>query len=458
MKNIFRIITIEPSYFLFIIVLEWLKEIDANLWLQKTCRLDHLIEPDLNTQCDDEKKGLLYVTEVNSKYGSVASFLSVIIAMFAAIWSDEAGRRRRPLIFISLFGIFLRALSGCLNSYFWHWNPSIAVASWVTIYSTTGGIAMMLIISQTYLCDISDAEDRTMRLVLSTAVRAVGTIAGKGGFGFVLRWVGFLYFYALCLLLSVISLILAVILIRDTSVPVEKKVRFGQMFSLRRVLLIDSFKVTFSRKLAGKRTIIVLLLVANVAINCTSVGELSVLYVYLRRRFQWDERMYSKYVFFKFSASTLGALFCSFVLSKRLKIHDGLIGILATVCDTMAITGLLFAFENWQLYTIPVMDMFHGTVYTVSISFMSKYYDKSELGRLNAVNGAFMLLVPFSYYMYNKVLQITFDVLPSAFCLLSIVLNVTIFLCFVGSYFLSKKFASSKPVTKEEEPMASCVK
>ena len=105
------------------------------------------------------------------------------------------------------------------------------------------------------------------------------------------------------------------------------------------------------------------------------------MYPYLRYRFGWDERNYSTFMFYKLSISCLGkiynllasvevdefslikfnlrthfvylflgVLFCSIVLSRCLKIHDGVIGAFAASLDTMAVIGLLFATQIWQLY------------------------------------------------------------------------------------------------------------
>ena len=41
---------------------------------------------------------------------------------------------------------------------------------------------------------------------------------------------------------------------------------------------------------------------------------------------------------------------CTFVMSKVLKLHDGLIGTFAAAMDTLAAVGFFFAVQEWQLY------------------------------------------------------------------------------------------------------------
>ncbi|XP_065210809.1 probable peptidoglycan muropeptide transporter SLC46 [Planococcus citri] len=444
----FKHVTVEPSLLIFLVVYDWIKGIDTNLFLQKACRTNSTSEPDLNTRCDDEKAGILFITEIGLGYQPIVVFISLLAAIFAAYWSDEAGRRRRPLIYIPIVGLTFHALSGCLHSYFWQWQPMTAVISFVVLESLYAGVSVMILGCQVYVCDVSDKESRTMRLGIVGAIKLTGLLLGKGGSGFILRSLGFFYAYLLCFILAVCGLVFGLILINDTSVPVDKKVPLYHFFNLKRVLF-GSFKVVFSRNLGRNRIVVSLLLVTNIAVILTLFGELSVLYSYLRYRFEWDEREYSEFMFFKFFGSLLGILFSSFVLSKWLKIHDGLVGILAGSFDTIAILVLLFANQIWQLYLIPVIDLFHGTTMTVCISFMSKYYHVNELGRLNAVNGVFSLTVPLAYFAYNTIFQKTMDTYPSAFCLLSVVLDIGIVLCFCGSYFFSKKFDSEKSTNQE---------
>ncbi|XP_065210831.1 probable peptidoglycan muropeptide transporter SLC46 [Planococcus citri] len=449
-------VTVEPSFLIFLVVYDWIKGLDTNLFLQKACRPNSTTQPDLkNTQCDDERSGILFVTEVGLKYQPVVVFIGLLGVIFASYWSDEAGRRRRPLIYISILAQILHALSGCLNSYFWQWKPIIAVLSWAVLESLCSGMSLMLVGCSMYICDISDTQSRTMRLGIIGAIRLTSLVLGRGGSGFMLHHFGFLNSYSLCFVFSMCALIFALIFIKDNSVSVEKKNTFYHVFNLKRTIF-GSFRVVFNRNLGRKRVTVTLLIIANITVILTFFGELSVLYPYLRHRFGWNEQKYSEYMILKLTISSFGILFCSLVLSKRLKIHDGLIGILAGCFDTIAILVLMFANQVWQLYLVPVIDLFHGTAMTICISFMSKYYGADEIGRLNAVNGIFALIVPFTFMAYNAIFRRTLDTYPSAFCLVSVVLDVGIVLCFCGAYYFSKKFDAEKTKKREVTEEKCC--
>lgn len=45
----------------------------------------------------------------------------------------------------------------------------------------------------------------------------------------------------------------------------------------------------------------------------------------------------------------VGGMLCTLIMSKVMKLHDGIIGTFAGLMDTLAAVGFFFAVENWQL-------------------------------------------------------------------------------------------------------------
>ncbi|XP_065210808.1 lysosomal proton-coupled steroid conjugate and bile acid symporter SLC46A3-like [Planococcus citri] len=450
-EKIAEYVTVEVSFFCFCVTNEIMKFLNDNLYLQKACRFNQTIEPDLDTPCDDEGLGILFVSEISSKYAPISFFLSHVITIFATSWSDEAGRRRRPLIFIPLISQIITALLGCVYSYFWYIEPTYAVFSEIIIHGTSGGMSLITYASQMYLCDICLMESRTMRLGVLGAIKVITILIGKGGSGFILRSFGFLFSYFLCYLVSTMGLVLGLLFIKDMSIPMEKQKKIHQFINIG--VVVDSFRVVFKKSLGRKRIVVLSLLVTNVISYFTTCGEFAVMYLYLRYRFRWDERKYSAFMLYKFSVSTFGILFSSVILSRRLKWHDGLIGMFAGFWDTMAVIGLFFASLDWQIYLIPLLDVFHGTALTVSTSFMSKYYDSTELGRLGAVYNVVGLAAPFAYPLYNVIFQKTLDTsFPAAFCVASVALDIITVVLYGAAYLYAKKLDKQNSIGVDGNP------
>ncbi|XP_065210821.1 probable peptidoglycan muropeptide transporter SLC46 [Planococcus citri] len=443
-----KVITVEPAYFFYWSTYVIADSAYTNLLLQKKCRVSTLAEPDLNTPCDDEKQGVVFATEMNSFYRMVMLLLALIVAIFMSSWSDEAGKRRRPLIFLPIIGLIFQSIFGCLHSYFWSWIPTSAVLLNSIPEVITGGISMMIMATQIYICDVSSLENCTLRMGILLATRTLADLFGCGSSGFILHSFGFFYTYLLCFVLSVISLILACIFVKDVSVPVSKKSNFIKSFNVTKI--VDSFKVVFSKKLGKNRIVVVMLMITYTLVFFTTQGEKGILYLFLRHKFHWNEREYSIYVLYRYTGVIVGNLFCSVVMSKLLKLHDGMIGIIAGIFDTIAAFGYLFASQDWHLYVVPLFDVFHGAALTVCICFLSKYYESHEIGRLTSVLGVFALINPSCHPTYNGIFEYALDVFPSAHFLLSVSLDLIIVLLYCASYSFSQKFKISKSFTKEE--------
>ncbi|XP_065210845.1 proton-coupled folate transporter-like [Planococcus citri] len=452
-SNFLKNITIEPAFFLYTAVFVIVDSTYVNLFLQKKCRLGLTSEPDLSTGCSDEKLGIIFATEV-STYSRLVMFpLSTIYASLAMCWSDESGRRRRPLIFMPIIGLMLQSSWGCVHSYFWTWNPVNAAVSNVISEVILGGMPLMTFACQAYVCDASDVKSRTMRLGLFSAARTLGDLSGFGSSGFILHIFGFFYTFLICVVLSLVTLILALILAKDRSLKVEKRKHFWQVINFMRI--VDSFKVVFNKKLQTKRAIVALLLAIYILVFFSTQGENALQYLFLRYKFQWDERDYSLYVVYRYIGVVIGSVFASIILSKILKLHDGVIGMFAGLWDAIAAFGYLFASQSWHLYVVPLFDIFHGTVLSVSISFFSKFYEPDEIGRLSCVLGVMSLMVSGCHPAYNTIFQNTLDFFPSAYFSLSIAINAIIISLYFVSYLLSKKMDKRDPPVKEEKPMIS---
>ncbi|XP_065210817.1 probable peptidoglycan muropeptide transporter SLC46 [Planococcus citri] len=450
-SRILKIMSVEPALCLYTMVFVMIDSTITNLLLQKKCRFNCTSEPDLNTPCDDEKQGILFVSEVNSIYRLSMYLLCSIYVVLAAGWSDIAGRRRRPLILFPIIGLICQSVMGCLHTYFWSWPPFTAALSNLIFDVISGGIPVINVASITYMCDVTDVKSRTMKLGLLSAARTFGDLVGFGSSGFVLRSVGFFYSFFLCLMLSSMALVLALFLVEDISIPVDKKPHICQFFNLMRIK--DATEVVYKKSLGRNRIVVTMLFVISTSVFITTQGENGVQYLFLRYKFHWDERDYSFYVIYRYIGVIIGNVFCSVILSNILGVHDGLIGVFAGTWDTIAAFGYLFASQNWHLYIIPIFDIFHGTAYTASSAFLSKYYNSDEFGRLQSFLTLFGLLIPACHPIYSEIFRRTLEVFPSSYFIFSIALDVIVVLLYCLSYSLSKKFQTKKAVGQEEMPM-----
>lgn len=243
-------ISVEPAlifYFSTEIILEFANN---NLYLQKACRNNATSEIHLDTPCDDEKRGILFVSTVESSSKYVLFSLRILYLVAASRWSDEAGKKRKPLILLPMISQLMQTSFCCLHTYFWYWNPVFAVLSNVFFQLIFGGYPICLNISAAYLNDLSSTDDRTMRIGLLFALETLCMLIGNGAAGWMLRKLGFLNTYFVCLGSGGVALVLGWAFIKDKSIPVERRPSiFG---ALNPTCVVDAFKIMFQKRLGRK--------------------------------------------------------------------------------------------------------------------------------------------------------------------------------------------------------------
>lgn len=266
-----RYITVEPALIFFASSHILTDFLNTNLFLQKACRFDTTAEPDLNTFCDDEKRGITYVSWIHTNFLFAKMVFAVITSIIFTSWSDEAGKRRRPLIILPIIGQILETISGSLQSYFWYWPPIYGVVSNFILHLCFGGMTLFGTGCFVYICEVSSFESRTMRIGIISAIKIICTPISNGFAGFIIREIGFFYCYVLAFVFSVISLIYAFVFVKDISVPVKKKTTIWSALNLCK--LSENFKIVFKKSLGSNRIIVALLLLVQIFVVFSSEGE-----------------------------------------------------------------------------------------------------------------------------------------------------------------------------------------
>src|SRR6266576_6020387 len=91
-------ITVEPAVILYFVAVTILEFINTNLYLQKACRDNATAEVDVQISCDNEQRGILFVSSVESTSKLIIYILQTLFLVYASQWSDLAGKKRKPLI------------------------------------------------------------------------------------------------------------------------------------------------------------------------------------------------------------------------------------------------------------------------------------------------------------------------------------------------------------------------
>lgn len=256
-----KFMSVEPAMFLSMIACTMLDFGNTNIYLQKACRINATIEPDLSTPCDDKERGVIFVANVNTYVRSATMFLIYLTVALYASWSDRAGRKRKFFLMITIIGLVLESALQFINSYYWTLPPMFAAGTAAVVHVIFGHPhASMSAFGFMYLCDVVELQNRTMRLGIFTSVKVLGMLVGKGASGFLLRAIGFCRYYAVCFCVSMVATIFGYFFIKDISIPVEKKVSPWSVFNVCH--LVKSFKVIFGNR-STKHRIATIVLILN---------------------------------------------------------------------------------------------------------------------------------------------------------------------------------------------------
>lgn len=263
-KLILKNISVEPAMVIFYTNYIIIDFINTNLYIQKNCRNDTSREPNLNTECDDNARGVLFVNNVNYYFRYSLVSLMVIHTILSSCWSDRAGRKRKPFIILPIIGQILQIFVACFQSYFWYLPAQFAVASDLLFQIFSGGFVLCLNTCITYTSDISSVEERTVKMSILWALQVICAPIGSGISGFLLTGLGFFYSYVVCLIVATVSLIFGLLLIKDVSIPIDVKPSYLSFFNLKDV--VDSVKMVFRKSLGDKRSIVIVLLIIHVTV------------------------------------------------------------------------------------------------------------------------------------------------------------------------------------------------
>ncbi|KAL3289010.1 hypothetical protein HHI36_003453 [Cryptolaemus montrouzieri] len=180
------------------------------------------------------------------------------------------------------------------------------------------------------------------------------------------------------------------------------------------------------------------------------IGENSVIYMYLRLKFGWNEVDYSIFNSVHFGIQMIGNSFSLTFFSKFLKLDDALLGIIAMTSKILGCLFYAFAPTGFYFYFGAVVEIFHSTNYIAVRAIMAKTVRSEDLGKSNSVFGICESIAPIIFGpLYAKVYSLTLTSFPGSFYLITTVMYAVAFLLFLWLYLTGKKEAKSRGKTVE---------
>ncbi|CAK1603873.1 unnamed protein product [Parnassius mnemosyne] len=460
MKYLKSNITVEPIVILFMVpsVLSLLAA--QNLYLDKACRvnLQYSDKVCMDLQLRNIDNHTFEEIEVQKLVASIQAWKSIVntsvatlLILFVGAWSDKTGRRKICML-IPIFAELMTCILNIINTYFFY---QISM-EWTVIIdlifpSLTGGWYTMYLGAFSYLCDITSKKTRTFRLGILNLCLTIGYPIGMGFSGVILKYLGYYGVFSIAAGIHILNFCYLYFGIEDHRwlENKEKKRRTGFIGFLLEFFDLNSFKETvgilYKKGRSNRRLKLFLLLICVCLHYGPLMGELSIMYIFFRFRFNWDEIKYSIYSTYSLILHSIGTIFAICIFSKKLKAHDSILGITSMASKILGTLVLMFAIQDYQVYLYPLVEMLNGTTTIALRSLSSKLVSNQELGRLNSLVGVVETLMPVVYApLYSRVYIATIDYLPGAVFLLSIVSSIPALIIFSWIYNQHRKGIKKK--------------
>ncbi|XP_050539849.1 tetracycline resistance protein, class A-like [Daktulosphaira vitifoliae] len=444
-------VTIEPMLFLYFLTHVLSSIVTTNMIYRKGCDPFATSEPDLrNYTCLRVDSAQQDVAIINSWKLGIQEFIALVFIIFAGPWSDNHGCRRRPLMFIPVVGQIVGDAANLLFAVYWQEiSPAVTGITYTLLTAVSGSTSCFFIGMYSYLSDITDNTNRTMRLGFAGAIVPFASTLAPILSGYLNVAIGFKNLFILNVILNIIGLFLGSLLIYESSENKRQiKSNYKNTFSLK--VVMKSVGTIFTERKSNKKLVLILMIITSPLTIAPFLGEMSLMYLFLSKKFNFNEVSFSLFYSYKMSIIVLGTLISLGLFSRLLRMNDAMIAVIATVFEIVASTAFLLVNQNWQLMYIPLLELFRGASLAITGSIASKCVESHELASVNSIKYTSDSLIKIIILpLYNIVYHNTLDQWPSAFFLISIVMNVPCLFLFLYTYFLTRKVAD--PAPREEE-------
>ncbi|KAL0881785.1 hypothetical protein ABMA27_001566 [Loxostege sticticalis] len=465
-KRVMSMITVEPILACYVMPSVLSALATQNLYLEKACRVnlkfehyvcDALTRRETTNYTLEEEAVQTLVASVAGWKTVLQSFLPCGILIFLGAYSDKIGQRKFCML-LPIIGEFLTSIGLIVNTYFFHELPvEVAAVTEAIFPALTGGWFTMFMGVFSYIADVTTEEQRTLRIGVVNLFYSVGVPVGAALSGILVRKIGLYGVFSLSASLYILSFFYGYYRIKEVKRPDlnTKPAKnccewLRDFFDTRYVK--ETLMVAFKQGPNNRRLRVIMLVVVLCVVIGPIYGEMSVMYLFTRYRFNWNEVDFSMFSTYAMCTSLVGTLFSVGVFSHLLKFDDAIIGVIS--CTSKILSGFMYAFatKTWHIYIAPLIEIFNGTSFIAMRSMVSKLVGRDELGKVNSFFGVAEAMMPLVYApMYTSVYTATIKTFPGAFFLLGGGLTVPAVVIFLWLYLANKKHAQAESTENNKE-------
>ncbi|XP_032684200.1 solute carrier family 46 member 3-like [Odontomachus brunneus] len=431
-------ITVEPMVACYVIPSVLSSLAVQNLILEKACRVN-LAYPDEVCSALSARNTTGYEAEETAVQQLVArmqtwktplqSALPTILILFMGAWSDRTGLRK-PCMLLPIIGEFFSSVTLICCTYWFYELPMEAVVLEALWPALAGGWSTMFMGIFSYIADITSVESRTLRIGAANVFLSFGVPIGMALSGILYTKLGFYGVFSITSVCYILSFVYGLVVIKEPPRVLAERARKKALpskpkrisvcafvmdfFSLRHIE--ETFRVAFKKGANNRQKRAIVLMVIVMVVIGPLYGEMAVLYLYMRYRYNWNEVKFSMFSTFGMVTNLIGTAVSVGIFSHILKIDDAIVGIMSCMSKILASFVYAFAVTDWMAYVAAIVEIVNGTSIIAMRSIASKLVPTDELGKVNSLFGVCESLMPLIYGpMYSAIYAATMNTFPGTF-------------------------------------------
>ncbi|XP_076058807.1 putative peptidoglycan muropeptide transporter SLC46 [Oratosquilla oratoria] len=439
-------VTVEPIILLTVLSFTIQTVFTTNLMLAKVCEIHFNYSEEICNNLTFYKEKQENVQKLSNTYSMYKDLLenipAVLFALFMGSWSDSYGRKIPMLL--PIFGYFFSALVYMFNSYVWYLSPEYIILAGIP-RALSGSFATLLMASYSYIADLTKLQSRTMRIAFMDAMMFVGAPVGLFISKPIFEKLGYIGIYGIAGGLHFICIIYIIVRIEDTRGPLsryrlesrELSEKSGNMctnlFDVKNVK--ETFVTTVKwRENRGRSKILLLMFALCLLVICFSSGGLD--YLYTVAKFNWNYSQFINLSIFNIVFGIIGTAIVLPLLSYKLKVDDGILGLAGCVSRMVGFIVYGLAPTPAFIYLAGIISCVGSLPTILTRSIISKIVPQSELGKVFSMLGAWESVIPlFASPLYTAVYNATLHDFPGTYALFSasfVAVALVIYIWFVA--------------------------
>ncbi|XP_019557731.2 probable peptidoglycan muropeptide transporter SLC46 [Aedes albopictus] len=359
------------------------------------------------------------VAKITMASSIITSVIPALCGLFLGPWSDKFGRK--PVMIMPCVGYvvsFITKAIICQVSTRTPLNPWLYVFADIPA-ALSGGTTVFCAGMFSYLADVSNEENRAVRMGMLQGSSLGGAFMGMLSSSFILQWTSTSTVFVISASMMLFGMAYVLILIEDSVDRSPANVSMGRCRKLREIfrldLVMDIFNTFFKARSGNDRGIIWLTVVIG-AFSVLGSGGSNIFYLFTRNKFNWSLEQYTIWQSADLFSIIVGNFLGILILKKVFKLPDIAIAFVSVLCFSgdSFIKGL--ASHGWQLYLATGLTPLKGTEGAALMALSSKILPSQDIAKVYSMAMSLTATVPLAAaplftYIYSQ----TLTTAPEAF-------------------------------------------